>query len=252
MTTGKGGWNMASKKYVMLVDSDRCVNCKACVTSCRAEWDTPLGESRNWVSEVMQIDSQGTPKISFLSGRCQHCDDPPCVPACPTGASYKREDGLVLVDRELCTGCEFCVDVCPYDARFRDPTDGMISKCTFCQPRIDAGQEPACVDVCFTRALTFGDANDPNSQVSQLLKQGGWKSLTTAEVDIGPNLYYSENTIVDETVLPKVKKPTQAAQVLQHGVNPGLKIGIGGMVGLFGAAGIVKLIRRKEEVARHE
>jgi len=239
------------KKYVMLVDSERCVNCKACEVSCRAEWNTPLGYSRNWVSEVMAITDDGVPKLSLLSGRCMHCDDPPCVTSCPTGASYKRDDGLVLVDRDLCTGCEFCIDPCPYNARFRDPTDGMISKCTFCQPRIDVGEEPACVHVCFTRALMFGDANDPNSDVARRLADGTWQRLVTTEVDVGPNIYYSKGSVFDETVLPKKKEPTVAAQTLAV-VNPGLKIGLGGMLGLFGAAGVVKLIKRKDEVASHE
>ncbi len=243
---------MATKKYVMLIDSERCVKCDACVTACRAEWNTPVGYSRNWVSEVMGEDADGLPKLSFLSGRCHHCDNPPCVPACPTGASYKRDDGMVLVDRELCTGCEFCVDVCPYDARYRDPTDGMISKCTFCQPKVDAGGEPSCVTVCFTSALTFGDVNDPDSRVSQMLKGGGWKRLVTDAVDVGPNLYYTENTLVDEHVLPRDNASTLSAQVLTKGVNPGMKIGLAGMVGIFGAAGVMKLIKRKEEVASHE
>jgi tetrathionate reductase subunit B len=239
------------KKYVMLVDSERCVNCKACEVSCRAEWNTPLGYTRNWVSEVMAITADGAPKMSLLSGRCMHCDDPPCVTSCPTGASYKRDDGIVLVDRDLCTGCEFCIDPCPYNARFRDPTDGMISKCTFCQPRIDVGEEPACVHVCFTRALMFGDANDPNSDVARRLADGTWQRLVTTEVDVGPNIYYSKGTLFDETVLPKEKEPTIAAQTLAV-VNPALKIGLGGMLGLFGAAGVVKLIKRKDEVASHE
>ncbi len=100
---------MATKKYVMLVDAERCVNCKACVTACRAEWNTPLGHSRNWV------------------------------------------------DPHLSTGCEFCVDVRPYNARFRNAVNGIVSKCTFYQPRIDAWEDPACVNVCFTRALMFED-----------------------------------------------------------------------------------------------
>ena len=243
---------MSAKKYVMLVESERCVNCEACVVACRAEWDTPLGQTRNWVSEVMQVRDDGVPRLSFLSGRCMHCDEPPCVPSCPTGASYKRDDGLVLVDRELCTGCEFCVDVCPYDARYRDPSDGMISKCTFCQPRIDAGQEPSCVEVCFTRALIFGDANDPNSEVAQKLANGEWKRLVTDEVDVGPNIYYSGETLMDDSVLPKKKTATVAAQTLDKVVNPVMQVGLAGMVGLFGAAGLVKLAKRKEEVASHE
>ena len=236
----------------MLVDSERCVNCGACITSCRAEWDTPVGHSRNWVSEVSSINDQGIPQLSFLSGRCNHCDDPPCVAACPTGASYKRDDGLVLVDRDICTGCELCVDACPYDARYRNPVDGMISKCTFCQPRIDAGEEPACVHVCFTKALTFGDANDPESIVSQQLKAGGWKQLVTDEVNVGPNLYYSANTQFDETVLPTKKQNTLAGTVLEKAVNPSVKVGMVGMVGLFGTAGVLKLFKRKQEVASHE
>jgi tetrathionate reductase subunit B len=199
----------------------------------------------------MAIADDGAPKLSLLSGRCMHCDDPPCVTSCPTGASYKRDDGIVLVDRDLCTGCEFCIDPCPYNARFRDPTDGMISKCTFCQPRIDVGEEPACVHVCFTRALMFGDANDPNSEVARHLADGSWQRLVTNEINVGPNIYYSKGSVFDETVLPKVKEPTLEAQVLSV-VNPGLKLGMGGMLGLFGAAGVVKLIKRKDEVARHE
>jgi len=243
---------MGTKKYVMLVDTERCVKCDACVTACRAEWNTPLGYSRNWVSEVEGSDADGVPSLSFLSGRCQHCDEPPCVDACPTGATYKRDDGMVLIDRDLCTGCEFCLDACPYDARYRDPTDGMISKCTFCQPRVDAGKQPSCVEVCFNHALIFGDANDPESEVSQRLVGGGWKQLRTSEVDTGPNLYYSENTQVDKTVLPRTVEQALSAQVLAEGVNPGIKIGLTGMVGIFGAAGLLKLIKRKEEVRRHE
>lgn len=245
---------MTAKKYVMLVDSQRCVKCEACVVACRAEWNTPLGYSRNWVSEVMTVPTTGQPQLSFLSNRCHHCDNPPCVASCPTGASYKRDDGMVLVDRDICTGCEFCVPVCPYDARFRNPVDGMISKCSFCQPRIDAGKEPACVSVCFTDALTFGDANDAKSEVGQQLgkHKDKWKRLVTADVDVGPNLYFSDDTMTDDAVLPKKKQPTLASQVLSDGVNPVLQVGLAGMVGIFGGAGLIKLAKRKEEVAKHE
>lgn len=243
---------MATTKYVMLIATERCVNCKACVTACKAEWNTPPGASRNWVSEVFATGDDGVPHLSFLSGRCQHCDNPPCIATCPVGATYKRDDGMVLIDRDICTGCEFCVDACPYNARFRDPVDGMISKCTFCQPRVDAGRQPACVDVCFTNALTFGDANDPGSEVSRMLAAGGWKQLVTSEVDTGPSLYYSQATVFDATVLPQHKQPTAAAQVLDNAVNPGIKLGVGGMLGLFGAAGVVKLVKRRQEVAEHE
>jgi tetrathionate reductase subunit B len=243
---------MSTIKYVMLVDTERCVKCDACVTACRAEWNTPLGYSRNWVSTVEGSDANGMPMLSFLSGRCQHCDQPPCVDACPTGASYKRDDGMVLTDRDLCTGCEFCLYACPYDARFKDPADGMISKCTFCQPRVDAGKQPACVEVCFNGALVFGDINDPDSEVSQRLAQGDWKQLVTRETNTGQNLYYSASTQVDETVLPRTVEQALPAQVLAEGVNPGMKIGLAGMLGTFGAAGLVKLIKRREKVGGDE
>ncbi len=243
---------MATTKYVMLVDTDRCVNCKACITACKAEWNTPPGVSRNRVTEVVGTGDDGIPFVSFVSGRCQHCDHPPCVDACPVGATYKRDDGMVLIDRDICTGCEFCVDACPYDARYRDPVDGMISKCTFCQPRVDAGRQPACVEVCFTHALTFGNANDPASRVSRMLATGDWKQLVTADIDTGPSLYYSNATVFDATVLPHPVQLTAAARVLDDVVNPGIQLGVGGMLGLFGAAGMVKLVRRRREVSEHE
>lgn len=243
---------MRTIKYVMLVDTERCVKCDACVTACRAEWNTPVGYSRNWVREVEGTDANGLPALSFVSGRCQHCDNPPCIDSCPTGASYKREDGMVLIDRDLCTGCEFCLEACPYDARYKDPVDGMISKCTFCQPRVDAGRQPACVEVCFNRALTFGDVNDPDSEVNRMLATGDWKQLVTSETNTAPNLYYSASTRTDETVLPRTVEQALSARVLAEGVNPGVKISLTGMLGVFGAAGLVKLFKRREEVSRDE
>ncbi len=240
---------MANQKLVMLADTERCVNCKGCEVACRAEWNTPLGFNRNWVIETISISDDGVPHMYLISGRCQHCDDAPCVTNCPSGASYQRDDGVVLVDREFCSGCEMCVQVCPYDARFKNPLDDKISKCTFCQPRIDAGEQPACVEVCFNRALIFGDINDPNSEVSQLLKQEKWKKLVTDKVDTKPNHYYSESTYLDASVLPQEKEPTIEAEVISKVVNPVVSVGFSGMLGLFGAAGIMKIIKRREEVS---
>jgi tetrathionate reductase subunit B len=240
---------MAKQKLVMLADTERCVNCKACEVACRAEWNTPLGFSRNWVRETMAITDDGVPHLSLISGRCQHCDDAPCVSYCPSGASHKREDGIVLVDRDICSGCEMCVAVCPFDARFKNPVDNKISKCTFCQPRIDAGEQPACVDVCFNQALIFGDINDPNSEVSLLLKQQKWKKLVTDKVDTKPNQFYTESTYFDSSVLPMEKTPTIQAEVISNVVNPAVSVGVPGMLGLVGLAGIVKIIKRREEVS---
>jgi tetrathionate reductase subunit B len=145
-----------------------------------------------------------------------------------------------------------CVSVCPYDARFKNPEDGKISKCTFCQPRIDAGEQPACVEVCFNNALIFGDVNDPDSEVARLLSGEGWKRLVTDKVDTHPNHYYTETTILNETILPKEKQPVVQARLISDVVNPTVSFGFIGMLGLFSVSGILKLLQRRKEVSSDE
>jgi tetrathionate reductase subunit B len=242
-----------TKKYVMLADTTRCINCRACVVACRAEWGTPLGHSRDWVREVEMEGPDGEPGLMLLPGRCQHCDDAPCVESCPSGAAYKRDDGVVLVDEDLCSGCELCVPACPYDARFLNPDTGTVSKCTFCQPRIDQGLAPACVQTCVGRALIFGDANDPDSEVSRLLREKQWLRLASDAVSPGPNHYYhTGGKALPAEVLPKAKRPQVQGRVLEEVVNPLAAAGILGMTGVFLAAGVKKLIDRRREVARNE
>ena len=234
--------------YVMLADTTRCIDCKACVVACRAEWETPMGHSRDWVKQVELTRDDGSPDLMLFPGRCQHCDDSPCVEACPSGASFKRADGMVLVDDEICSGCELCVPACPYDARWLNPQTNTISKCTFCQPRVDQGLAPACVQTCVGRALIFGDVNDPDSEVSRLLKEKEWQRLTTGEVNIGPNhYYYTAGKALPEEVLPKLKEHYMAGTLLEKVVNPVAAIGVGGMVALFAAAGLKKLFDRRDE-----
>lgn len=242
-----------TKKYVMLADITRCINCKACVVACRAEWDTPLGQSRAWVKEVEFVLADGSPRVMLFPGRCQHCDDAPCVEACPSGAAYKRDDGIVLVDDEICSGCELCVPACPYEARWLNPETRTIGKCTFCQPRIDQGSQPACVQTCVGGALRFGDANDPDSEVSRLLREREWVRLVTDEVNVGPNHYYhTAGAPVPEDVLPTPREKHLAARLMDNVVNPAAKIGIGGMAATFLAAGLVKIIGRRHEMAVSE
>lgn len=240
-------------KYVMLADTTRCINCKACEVACRAEWDTPLGYSRDWVKEVEYLNDRNLPEVQVFPGRCQHCDDAPCVEACPSGASWKREDGIVLVDHDICSGCELCVPACPYDARWLNPVTNTISKCTFCQPRIDQGLQPACVETCVGHALIFGDANDPNSEVSKLLKEKEWQRLVTDDVNIGPNHYYytAGKTIPDE-VMPTLHERHLSGKVIENIVNPIGALGVGGMAALFLGAGIKKVIDRRKEVSEKE
>ncbi len=238
-----------NKRYVMLADITRCINCKACVVACRAEWETPVGFSRDWVREVESVTDDGMPRVELFPGRCQHCDDAPCVEACPSGAAWKREDGIVLVEDALCSGCELCVPACPYEARWLNPETGTIGKCTFCQPRIDEGLAPACVQTCVGGALKFGDANDPESEVSRLLREKPWVQLTTTEVPGGTSHYYhTGGRELPDGVLPKPVEQHLQGALLGEVVNPVAKVGIGGMVAAFFVAGVKKIIDRRNEL----
>jgi len=237
-----------AKHYVMLADTVRCINCKACVVACRAEWETPMGISRDWVKEVEFV-KNGQPKVMMFPGRCQHCDDAPCIEACPSGAAYKREDGVVLQDDCICSGCELCVPACPYEARWLNPETNTITKCTYCQPRIDEGLEPACVSTCVGHALIFGDMNDPESKVSRLLNEKEWVKLTTDEVNIGPNhYYYTAGEALPDEVMPKLHDRHLSGKIMENVVNPVGAIGVGGMVLAFLGAGVMKLMGRRNEV----
>jgi Fe-S-cluster-containing dehydrogenase component len=111
------------------------------------------------------------------------------VRTCPTEASHIIEGGIVLVDRDLCIGCGACIEYCPYDARYRHPEYGVVDKCTFCIHRVKKGQDPACVSVCPTNCMYFGDLDDSNSKVAQLLAERKYKVLAK-EAGTSPNVYY--------------------------------------------------------------
>jgi Fe-S-cluster-containing dehydrogenase component len=171
----------------MAVDTRRCVGCQACVLACKEENALPEGACRDWVV----VETRGRfPDLrqEIRSERCNHCDAPPCVSACPTGASHVHRGGIVLVARSLCTGCKACMAACPYDARYVHP-EGYIDKCTFCVHRVERGLLPACVEVCPTRALVFGDRSDPASEVSRLLAARESKVLRP-EAGCGPNVFF--------------------------------------------------------------
>lgn len=155
------------KRYAMVVDTKLCVACKACVLACKAENDVPDGRCRDWLVEEVR---GRFPHLvaENRSERCNHCENPPCVAACPTGASHVDEGGVVLVTHGKCTGCKACIAACPYDARYVHP-EGYVDKCTFCLHRVQQGKQPACVSVCPTFCLHFGDLADPRSDVSRLL-----------------------------------------------------------------------------------
>lgn len=140
------------KQLGFLFNADDCIGCKACEIVCKNENQTPV--SVNW-RRVQRI----SPDM-FLSVSCNHCDSPECFRVCPERAFTKRQDGIVQIDPNLCTGCQLCVNACPYGAPQFDPETQKVSKCQMCYPRQDVGLLPACVEACTTRALNIIDLNN--------------------------------------------------------------------------------------------
>lgn len=181
-------------QLALVIDLNVCVGCHACVTNCK-EWNTsspagplvdlnpygkdPTGTFFNRVQTFEVGEFPHTETVHFPKS-CLHCEDPPCVPVCPTGASYKRkEDGIVLVDYDKCIGCKYCSWACPYGARELDEHQRVMKKCTLCVDRIydmtltDEERRPACVRACPTGARLFGDIHDPDSEVSRAIRENG-------------------------------------------------------------------------------
>ena len=224
--------------YAMMIDVGACIGCRRCLHACKLENNTPDAPSNiEWI-DLFEMDNSrpvtevdgippkdsnkkylDSPKKGFwyLSFNCFHCEDPPCTKVCPTGATYKDSDGLVLVNYDKCIGCRFCLAACPYNARHfnwwspknpetrTSPIDGslvplnpkvplrpkgVVEKCTFCAHRIRAGNPiPRCVEICPKTARHFGDLNDPNSEVSILLKTVRTHRVRE-DLNTRPMLYY--------------------------------------------------------------
>lgn len=181
------------KNLAMVIVGDRCIGCDACYVACKTEWDVPAIKEayRTRVFEVEDIDRFGKATVNFLPVLCNHCDNSPCVDVCPTGASFKRsEDGIVLVEPDMCIGCKACMVACPYNARYYDEEAKSVDKCTFCLPRTTNGLDPACVTTCVGESRVFGDLNDPNSKVSKLLKDATSIKRLKESDGAKPNVYY--------------------------------------------------------------
>ena len=161
---------MAGKRYGMLVDMRKCIGCQSCTVSCSLENQPPVG-FRTTVLQYEVVPDQGQAAMVMLPRLCNHCDNPPCVPVCPVQATFQREDGIVLVDNERCVGCAYCVQACPYDARFINHETQTADKCTFCEHRLEVGLLPACVESCVGGARIIGDLNDPDSAISRLMAE---------------------------------------------------------------------------------
>lgn len=206
-------------KYGMVIDLKKCIGCYGCQIFCKAENATPPGV--HW-SRLLVYEIGNYPHVKKipLPVLCMHCDEPPCVDVCPTGASVKRTDGIVTIDNKKCTGCLNCVVACPYGARqvyygngeyfpgqgltpyekigYQRHSPGVVEKCDFCLSRIEKGLKPACVENCMAKARYFGDLDDPESEVSRLIRNRGAFQINPAvslwteggESEIKTSVYY--------------------------------------------------------------
>ncbi|MFO1304785.1 MAG: 4Fe-4S dicluster domain-containing protein [Burkholderiales bacterium] len=197
----------ATVRWGMLVDANRCApDCDACVKACDDENGLPrekTATSSQWIRKVELRPLRSGPAKS-VPVMCQHCAHPPCVDVCPTGASFKRADGIVLVDRHSCIGCRYCVMACPYQARsfVHEPVAGQkpdvprgkgcVESCTLCVQRIDRGGIPACVEACAAtgrKAILFGDLNDPASEIARRVSEIGARALRS-DLRLDPGVRY--------------------------------------------------------------
>jgi dimethyl sulfoxide reductase iron-sulfur subunit len=223
----------SEKHWGMVIDQNRCVGCWTCAIACKEINNQPLGFWWNRVLTTSPSDAAAAPAsdnidvpagtfpqvtIAYQPTACQHCQDAPCVKVCPVGATFRRDDGAILVDYERCIGCRYCIAACPYgvrvfnwgDAEYADDfpvghvddyrTDGrlvftakrprgVVEKCTLCVENLDAGEQPFCVESCPAGARVFGDLNDPDSEVSKKVTKEGAKQLLE-ELGTEPSVYY--------------------------------------------------------------
>jgi len=202
-------------KYGMVIDLKRCYGCYACVMACKTKNHTPPGVF--W-ARVLKGEEGIFPNTirQALPVLCMHCEEPSCVEVCPTGATYIQDDGIVVVDKDKCMGCKSCLMACPYGARYsverwesyfpeglplsefeefskqkweEDSGCGVATKCDFCKDRLAEGRDPVCVEACPANARVFGDLDDPNSEVSILIRRHRGEQLNP-ELGNNPKVYY--------------------------------------------------------------
>ncbi len=142
-------------KYLIYLDKKRCIGCHGCEIHCKTNKDLPAGPILCEITHLPLKLIKGIPKTEYSFRSCHHCDDPFCVPVCPTSAMIKRDDGIVYIDQEKCIGCMSCAKACPWTVPQRNPVTNKAVKCDYCMDRVDAGLKPACVSKCTAHALQF-------------------------------------------------------------------------------------------------
>ena len=192
-------------KYGFVIDQRKCIGCHACTVACKEENGVPLGAFRTWVKYV-EKGAYPTTRRYFSVLRCNHCDNAPCVTICPTVALYRRPDGIVDFDGERCIGCKSCMQACPYDALYIDPSTNTAAKCHYCAHRIEVGLEPACVIVCPERAIIAGDLDDPRTEIARLVSTEQVQ-VRKAEQGTRPKVFYlgAETT----ALTPQLQRPVR-------------------------------------------
>lgn len=203
----------------MVIDLAKCVGCDSCTVACKAENRTPPGVTYNVVLE-QETGAYPNVRIEAIPRPCMQCENPACVSVCPVSATYRGDDGIVVIDADRCIGYKYCIAACPYGARSADEgssyavemqaadqvtapeygvdhgargkyrgTYGTVRKCTFCAHRIAEGEAPACCETCIGDARYFGDLNDPSSKVAQLAASPRAFRLRE-ELGTNPSVYY--------------------------------------------------------------
>ena len=189
-------------RYGMVIDLTVCLNCRACMVACKTEHQIPTGKHSGheyYRMSVLEYEKGKYPKVKriFAPILCMQCENAPCIDACPTLDAIHREDGIVVINKDKCNGCKLCLQVCPYNALYFDEERRIVDKCDFCVDRLNKGLEPACVATCMSRAIVFGDLDDPNSEVSKMIERNDIKADRPLfppyfSKAFKPSVYYTE------------------------------------------------------------
>jgi len=208
------GYDPSNHNYGMGIEIDKCIGCNRCAEACKAENDVPAEPFyfRTWVEKYsilrngeahvecistqearraeVQPDPRDVLRSFFVPKLCNQCAHPPCVQVCPVGATFSTKDGVVLVDQDRCIGCRYCIQACPYGARWFHPEKHVAAKCTLCYHRVTEGLVPACVEVCPTGARIFGEIERRATPLARFMRFNDIQVLK-ADLNTKPKVYYA-------------------------------------------------------------